>query len=195
MGFRRGGDRKGGGAGVAILIAIALIVVAWVLSLVIRFALSRSRELLADAGSVELTKNPDAMISALRKIEGRGELAGATSAVMEMCVDNPREEFSDLFATHPPIEQRIQAIMKFAGGHDPGPLALPDEAGPAHDSPPGGDPQVVPAGPWSDPAGQATTGAGAPFLKPFPPGRAPDPTDAGGCAADEPGPWGPHNRN
>ena len=123
--FGRGG-RKGGAAGVAILIAIALIVVAWVLSLVIRFALSRSRELLADAGSVELTKNPDAMISTLRKIEGRGELAGATSAVMEMCVDNPREEFSDIFATHPPIEQRIQAIMKFAGGHDPGPLALPE---------------------------------------------------------------------
>jgi hypothetical protein len=92
--------------------------------LVIRFPLSRSRELLADAGSVELTKNPDAMISALRKIEGRGELAGATSAVMEMCVDNPREEFADLFATHPPIEQRIAAIIKFAGGHGPGPLAL-----------------------------------------------------------------------
>ena len=115
----------------AILIAIALIAVAWVLSLVIRFALSRSRELLADAGSVELTKNPDAMISALRKIEGRGELAGATSAVMEMCVDNPREEFSDLFATHPPIEQRIAAIIKFAGGHDPGPLALPEPGAPA----------------------------------------------------------------
>ena len=44
------------------------------LSFVIRLALSRSREFLADAGSVELTKNPDAMISALRKIEGRGEL-------------------------------------------------------------------------------------------------------------------------
>src|SRR4030081_1855555 len=69
-------DRKG--AGIAILIAIALIAVAWVLSIVIRFALSRQREYLADAGSVELTKNPDAMISALRKIEGRGELAAAT---------------------------------------------------------------------------------------------------------------------
>ena len=63
---------------------------AWLLSIVIRFALSRRREFLADAGAVELTKNPDAMISALRKIEGRGELEGATSAVMEMCVDNPR---------------------------------------------------------------------------------------------------------
>ena len=99
--------------------------VAWLLSVVIRFALSRKREYLADAGSVELTKDPDAMISALRKIEGRGELEGATSAVMEMCVDNPREGFADLFATHPPIESRIAALIQFAGGHDPGPLDLP----------------------------------------------------------------------
>src|ERR1700691_6076205 len=89
-GPRSSGDRRGGGAGLAILIAVAFIVVAYLLSFVIRLALSRSREFLADAGSVELTKNPDAMISALRKIEGRGELPGATSAVMEMCIDNPR---------------------------------------------------------------------------------------------------------
>jgi heat shock protein HtpX len=196
LGFRRGGgDRKGGGAGVAILIAVALIAVAWVLSLVIRFALSRSRELLADAGSVELTKNPDAMISALRKIEGRGELAGATSAVMEMCVDNPREEFSDLFATHPPIEERIQAIIRFAGGHDPGPLALPYEAAPAP-----GEPQApAPAGPWSDDA-PAASGAGGPWQQPAPqrpflPGSVPGGPGDGSPAADEPGPWGPHNPN
>src|SRR5271169_711156 len=84
-------ERRGGGAGAAILIAIGLLVVAYILSFVIRLALSRSREFLADAGSVELTKNPDAMISALRKIEGRGELPSATSSVMEMCLDNPRE--------------------------------------------------------------------------------------------------------
>ena len=83
---------------------MALIALAWLLSQLVRLALSRSRELLADAGSVELTKNPDAMISALRKIEGRGELPGATSAVMELCVDNPREGFADLFATHPSVE-------------------------------------------------------------------------------------------
>ena len=95
------------------------------LSFIIRLALSRSREFLADAGSVELTKNPDAMISALRKIEGRGELPGATSAVMEMCVDNPRQGFGELFDTHPTVESRVAALVKFAGGHDPGPLALP----------------------------------------------------------------------
>ncbi len=113
-------DKKGGGAFLIIVIALVLIVLAWILSVVIKMALSRSRETLADAGSVELTKNPDAMISALRKIEGRGELPGATSAVMEMCVDNPREEFADLFATHPSVDSRVAALVKYAGGHDPG---------------------------------------------------------------------------
>src|SRR5712671_3404287 len=129
-GSRRGGDsdRGKGGAMAAILIALALIAIAWLLSIVIRFALSRQRECLADAGSVELTKNPDAMISALRKIEGRGELEGSTSAVMEMCVDNPRSGFADLFSTHPSVDSRVEALVKFAGGHDPGPIALPDLA-------------------------------------------------------------------
>jgi heat shock protein HtpX len=136
------GDRGKGGAGVAIVIAIALVAVAWLLSGVIRFALSRKREYLADAGSVELTKNPDAMISALRKIEGRGELERAPSAIMEMCVDNPRQGFADLFATHPPVESRIKALIDFAGGHDPGPLALPAEQ--ETETP------ENPAGPWSD---------------------------------------------
>ena len=144
----------------AIVIAIALVAVAWLLSVVIRFALSRKREYLADAGSVELTKNPDAMISALRKIEGRGELEGATSAVMEMCIDNPREGFADLFATHPPIESRIAALIQFAGGHDPGPLELPDE------SPPDASEQQEPPapGPWS---------GDAPPPKPFLPSEPP----------------------
>ncbi len=120
------GDRKGsGGAVVAILIAVVLIMVAWLLSQVVKMALSHSREYLADAGSVELTKNPNAMISALRKIEGRGELPGATSAVMEMCIDNPRSGFSDLFSTHPSVDSRVDKLVHFAGGHDPGPIALP----------------------------------------------------------------------
>src|SRR2546430_8716248 len=76
------GDRKssGGGAIVIIIVAVVLIALAWALSQLVRLALSRSRELLADAGSVEFTKNADAMISALRKIQGRGEPPGATSA-------------------------------------------------------------------------------------------------------------------
>ncbi len=157
------GDRKGGGGGGAamavFLIAVLLIAVAWTLSLVVRLALSRSREFLADAGSVELTKNPDAMISALRKIEGRGELPGATSAVMEMCLDNPREGFADLFATHPSVDARVDALVRYAGGHDPGPLPLPapdsahDEVEPS---------QMPPAGPWSEAQASQPPAAGTP---------------------------------
>src|SRR5215211_5844487 len=146
-------DRGKGGAGFAIVIAIALVAVAWFLSVVIRFALSRRREFLADAGSVELTKNPDAMISALRKIENRGELEGATSAVMEMCVDNPREGFEDLFATHPPVDKRVDALVRFAGGHDPGPLTVPQydgepEAQEQADDTQQGAQQALPDGPF-----------------------------------------------
>jgi len=157
-GYRFGGgssssNERKGGAGVAILIAVALILVAWLLSVVVRLALSRSREFLADAGSVELTKNPDAMISALRKIEGRGELPGATSAVMEMCVDNPREGFSNLFDTHPSVDRRVAALVKYAGGRDPGPIALPppaDTADEGADQSPPAD-SGMPKGPWNEP--------------------------------------------
>ena len=187
-GSRRGdGDRKGsGGAGFAIVIAIALIAVAWLLSIVIRFALSRSREFLADAGSVELTKNPDAMISALRKIEGRGELLGATSAVMEMCVDNPRQGFVDLFATHPSVEKRIDALIKFAGGHDPGPLALPP---PADDNEEESDPssEAPPPAPWGNPRVPSEDSTAE---RPFLPDRPPL-TDPG----EPPGPWNPPRRD
>jgi heat shock protein HtpX len=163
------GKSSGGGAAIVVVIlAVALIALAWALSLVVRLALSRSRELLADAGSVELTKNPDAMISALRKIENRGELRGATSAVMEMCVDNPREGFADLFATHPSVDSRVAALVRFAGGHDSGKLALPsdtdDEAdAPLDQSAPGQLPP--PSGPWSDAKAPAGTSQG-PWAKP-----------------------------
>ncbi len=180
-----GGDRKSSGAAVvAIVIAIAMIAVAWLLSIVIRFALSRKREYLADAGSVELTKSPDAMITALRKIEGRGELEGATSAVMEMCVDNPRSGFSDLFATHPSIDSRIAAIVQFAGGRDPGPIALP-EAGKQAQT--GDIDEPAPAGPWSSPV-EPQTSDDQPFL----PGQPPSALGERSAGTSDPGPWGPH---
>ncbi|MGA7072384.1 M48 family metalloprotease, partial [Bradyrhizobium sp.] len=180
---------SGGGAIIVIIIAVALIALAWLLSQMVRLALSRSREYLADAGSVELTKNPDAMISALRKIENRGELPGATSAVMELCLDNPREGFSDLFATHPSVDARVQALVKFAGGHDPGLLALPsdptvasdDQALPAD----GQTPPPIPKGPWSDATAPAD---GAPPDGP----SGPWGSEAGPSPGPSSGPWGRH---
>jgi heat shock protein HtpX len=165
------GDRKSG-AGIAILIGLGLIALAWILSIVIRFALSRRREFLADAGSVELTKNPDAMISALRKIEGRGDIPSANSAVMEMCIDNPRSGFSNIFDTHPSVDARVEALVKFAGGHDPGPLAIepPDESSQSEETT-----QQLPHGPWNqgEPSQERQSG---PWGEPPAPG----------------GPWGPH---
>jgi heat shock protein HtpX len=154
---------------IVVIVAIALIVLAWALSQVVKLALSRSREYLADAGSVELTKNPDAMISALRKIEGRGELPGATSAVMELCLDNPREGFADLFATHPSVQSRVDALVKYAAGRDPGPLPPPTDAGedPAEEQAATAD--QLPHRPWGDAAEPAGS----------PPGPAQ-------------GPWGRH---
>jgi heat shock protein HtpX len=184
------GDRKSSGGGAAILIiilAVVLIALAWTLSQLVRLALSRSREYLADAGSVELTKNPDAMISALRKIEGRGELPGATSAVMELCLDNPREGFADLFATHPSVEARVQALVKYAGGHYIGPLALPmrpsDAQGDQTDQPDSGQqPPPLPPGPWTDAGNQDRS---APTHRPWG-------NPAGNPTGSSTGPWGPH---
>jgi heat shock protein HtpX len=187
------GDRGRGGGGIAIVIAIALIAFAWFLSVVIRFALSRQREYLADAGSVELTKNPDAMISALRKIENRGDLAGATSGVMEMCIDNPREGFENLFDTHPSVDKRVDALVRFAGGHDPGPLAVPqyDGALPADDQQGDAPAEEQPAAP-DGPFGPSNTG-GKPFLPQRPPIELGAPAAGSPAnAPSDPGPWGPH---
>jgi heat shock protein HtpX len=181
-GSRSDERRGGGGAAIAILIAVGLLVVSYALSFLIRLSLSRQREFLADAGSVELTKNPDAMISALRKIEGRGELPGATSSIMEMCIDNPREGFGELFDTHPSVESRITALVKFVGGHDPGPLAL----APPTDT---DDDQSDAESPW-EPAEQQTnaeTSTESDAREDRGPWSQPSQEQA-----PSPGPWGPH---
>jgi heat shock protein HtpX len=106
---------SGGGAFIAIIAALVMIAIAYGLAIVIRFALSRRREYLADAGAVELTKNPDAMISALQKISGNATI-NAPSEVREMFIENAHADFTSVFATHPPIAKRIEALAKYAGG-------------------------------------------------------------------------------
>jgi heat shock protein HtpX len=102
--------------------------------------------------------------------------------VMELCVDNPREGFADQFATHPSVESRVQALVEYAGGHDPGPLALPSDATrepsdqPQPHSSTGEIPSSLPKGPWSDPTNP--TGASP----------SPSPRPWGNPA----GPWGRH---
>jgi heat shock protein HtpX len=84
---RGGGRRDNKNAMPLILIGLAFAAVGFALAIVIRMMLSRTREFVADAGAVELTKNPDAMISALRKVEGRSSLKGPDE-VQQLFLDN-----------------------------------------------------------------------------------------------------------
>ena len=112
------GDRRssgGGGALIAIVIAVAIILISWGLSTLIRLALSRSREYLADAGSAELTKNPDALIRALRKIEKQAAF-DVPSRMEAFFIENPvASRVSGLFSTHPSVEDRVEALRRDAG--------------------------------------------------------------------------------
>ncbi|MGE0045851.1 MAG: M48 family metallopeptidase [Hyphomonadaceae bacterium] len=152
-GVRGGGSGRGRSSGgaqlLAIIVALVIIAIAYALAIVIRFALSRRREYLADAGAVELTKNPDAMISALRKIEGHAHIEQAPAEVREMFIENPHANFAGLFATHPPIERRVQVLIEYAGGHD---VALAERAPPDPGTPKTRDNQSFGRrrrGPWS----------------------------------------------
>jgi len=109
--------RSGGGnAAVLILFGFVIIAIAYLFAILIRFTLSRKREYMADAGAVELTKDPDAMIRALEKISGKAGLQNVPDEIGEMALHNPRIGIASAFATHPPIEKRIDAIVKFGGG-------------------------------------------------------------------------------
>lgn len=119
-------DRRESGAGLAILIALLIIVLSWGASVLIRFAISRSREYLADAGSVELTKNPDAMISALRKIEAHGAIPTMPSRMHAFFIESPAlSPESGWLASHPSVDERVRALMEYAGGHDVPPPESP----------------------------------------------------------------------
>lgn len=139
-----GGSNRGGGSsnrsagGVLILIGLAIAAIGYVLAIVVRMSLSRTREYVADAGAVELTKNPDAMISALRKVSGQSRLE-APDELRGMFLENEGKAAIGLFNTHPPIEKRIKALMRYAGGRDEGPGSSPR----VHVSAPGAPPSTT----------------------------------------------------
>lgn len=121
MRFGSLGRGKKGGGGAAILIAMVLAIVGLFISSLFRFALSRKREYLADAGAVELTKRPLALASALRKISADPTIEAVKRRdVAQMFIENPqgkddKKSFSLglLFATHPPIDKRIKILEQF----------------------------------------------------------------------------------
>jgi heat shock protein HtpX len=114
-----GRAKKGGGYG--ILIAMVLAVVGYLLASLFRFAISRKREYMADAGSAELTKRPLALASALRKISVDPTIEAVKRMdVAQLFIENPsvRDDkksfpFAFLFSTHPPISKRIELLEQF----------------------------------------------------------------------------------
>ena len=107
-----GGNRrrdKDSGGGQLVIIALLISVVAYLLTILFKFALSRKREYLADAGAVEMTRNSMAMASALRKISGNSEVDSVKSDdIKELFIEY--KSVSGLFSTHPPIEKRIAVL-------------------------------------------------------------------------------------
>lgn len=121
----RGGRGNNKGGGVLMILAIAVILwVGYLATLFMRFAISRGREYMADAGAVELTKNPSAMMRALMRISGRAKIPETTDDIAMMCIENA-SPFLGLFATHPPIERRIRAISDMTGEVIPDSASLP----------------------------------------------------------------------
>ena len=113
---RSNSDNDGGGA--IIIIAIIFAVLAPIAASLIQLAISRKREYMADANSVLLTRYPEGLISALKKISGDVEpLEVANRGTAHMYFANPLhgQWFASLFSTHPPVEQRIKALEEGSG--------------------------------------------------------------------------------
>ena len=109
-------NRKNDKGGGAMLLLIILLVAGaiYFLSILFKLALSRSREYMADAVAVEPTRNSMALASALRKISGHSTLKEVgNDEVKELFIDYKAEGFFSLFATHPPIEKRIQVLEQY----------------------------------------------------------------------------------
>lgn len=120
--YRSRSSGKGGGAAMIVifLIAILLAIIAPVLAHLIQMSYSRKREYLADAGAVELTRNPEGLASALARIAGDPEplVEAANRGTAHMFITNPlkkarkaKGELDSVFSTHPPIAKRIAALL------------------------------------------------------------------------------------
>jgi heat shock protein HtpX len=117
---RRSSNRDSKGSGAIILIAIVITAIAYLISLLLRFGISRKREYLADAGAADMTKRPEALASALRKLSEDPYIEAVESRdIAQLFIQNPKPSahksasWDNMFATHPPIEKRISILEQF----------------------------------------------------------------------------------
>lgn len=117
----RGNNKNAGGFIVFMLITLLIAAIGFFFASLMRFAISRKREYMADAGSAEMTKNPLALANALRKISADPAIeAVQRKDVAQLFIQNPKKKskglfskLNGLFATHPPIEKRIEILEQF----------------------------------------------------------------------------------
>lgn len=107
------GDSDSKGKNILPLVGLVLMLLGYIFYPLVRLAISRKREYLADAGSVELTKDNQAMISALRKISSHAEVPLKNDEMAAMFIANPLKKLGGLFQTHPSIEDRIKALENY----------------------------------------------------------------------------------
>ena len=117
FGRSRSDDRRGNAGAIFVIVGIALAIIAPILVFLIRSAISREREYLADASGAYLLRYPDGLASALAKIGNyKGKMQTASDATAHLFIANPfgkdRMSVSNLFATHPPIEKRIERLKQ-----------------------------------------------------------------------------------
>jgi len=115
-GGMRGGDRDNKAGNIFMIIGLVFVILSPIFAQLIQLAISRKREFLADASGVLLTRYPEGLASALQKISGANiPMQRTNSSISHLYIANPvsqiNKKFFNLFSTHPPVEQRIKAIM------------------------------------------------------------------------------------
>ena len=121
-GGRRGGDKEGSNV-IFILIGVALAILSPIAVTLIQLAVSRKREYLADASGALLTRYPEGLANALRKISDNSQpMKQASKATAHLFIANPfgsvGKKVSGLFSTHPPVEDRIRILMGSRGNFE-----------------------------------------------------------------------------
>ncbi|MBQ5699679.1 MAG: M48 family metallopeptidase [Alphaproteobacteria bacterium] len=108
-------NERGNGAAILFMVWLAFAVFNFIITPLLRMAVSRNREYAADATGAQITRNPDALASALKKIttDSRVESMDRVKSMASVCIANPgapQAFISDLMSTHPPVEKRIKRL-------------------------------------------------------------------------------------
>ena len=112
---RNSNDSKNNSGAILLMVWLAFMVFNWIITPILRMAVSRNREYAADATGAHITRNPKALASALRKIttDSRVECLDKVKSMAAVCIaypGGPKEFASSLMATHPPVEKRIERL-------------------------------------------------------------------------------------